>query len=108
VIIFCSGRVGDADTLVEILNLFSSAMRMQLNIQKSTLTTLEMGREEEETYKNFFPYTAHDILEGLKYLGFPLKPNNYRKEDWKWLLAKLEKKLKFGASYGCREQEDSL
>jgi hypothetical protein len=22
-----------------------------------------------------------------------LKPNNYRKEDWKWLLKKLEKRL---------------
>jgi hypothetical protein len=32
--------------------------------------------------------------EGLKYLGFHLKPNKYRKEDWTWLLEKLERRLK--------------
>jgi hypothetical protein len=26
-------------------------------------------------------------------MGFYLKPNNYRKEDWKWLLKKLDKRL---------------
>jgi hypothetical protein len=26
-------------------------------------------------------------------LGFQLKPNSYRKEDWKWLIEKLEKIL---------------
>jgi hypothetical protein len=29
----------------------------------------------------------------LKYLGFNLKPNDYKKEDWLWLLKKLEKRL---------------
>jgi hypothetical protein len=33
------------------------------------------------------------LEEGLKYLGFVLKPNDYRKEDWKWLLKKMEKRL---------------
>jgi hypothetical protein len=32
--------------------------------------------------------------EGLKYLGFQLKPNDYRKFDWLWLIEKLEKILK--------------
>ena len=31
---------------------------------------------------------------GLKYLGFYLKPNDYRKQDWYWLLEKMEKGLK--------------
>ena len=30
----------------------------------------------------------------MKYLGFRLKPNNYRKHDWDWLLDKMEKWLK--------------
>ena len=29
----------------------------------------------------------------MKYLGFYLKPNNYQKEDWIWLLKKVEKRL---------------
>jgi hypothetical protein len=30
---------------------------------------------------------------GMKYLGFHLKPNNYKKVDWLWLIEKLEKRL---------------
>jgi hypothetical protein len=30
-------------------------------------------------------------LEGMKYLGFSLKPNNYSKRDWQWLCLKLKK-----------------
>jgi hypothetical protein len=83
VLIFCSGRVGDAEILTEILSLFRSSIGMQINIQKSTLTISEMEREEVATYQRLFPYSVQDISEGLKYLGFQLRPNNYRKEDWK-------------------------
>ena len=34
-----------------------------------------------------------EILEGIKYLGFDIKRNGYRKSDWKWLIGKLEKRL---------------
>jgi len=30
----------------------------------------------------------------LKYLGFHLKPNCYKKEYWSWLIAQIEKRLK--------------
>jgi hypothetical protein len=33
------------------------------------------------------------VDDGIKYLGFNLKPNDYRKADWIWLLGKLEKRL---------------
>jgi hypothetical protein len=66
---------------------------MIINAQKSTITTSEMDGEEMAVYQRFFPFTFQDISEGLKYLGFQLKPNSYRKEDWKWLITKLEKRL---------------
>eukprot|EP00253_Pinus_taeda_P036677 PITA_36677 len=31
--------------------------------------------------------------DGIKYLGFRLKPNGYRIVDWLWLIAKVEKRL---------------
>jgi hypothetical protein len=64
---------------------------MQINFQKSTLSFSEMEREEEEIYQMLFPFTIHDFSEGLKYLGFHLKPNNYLKEDWKWFFQKWKK-----------------
>ena len=42
---------------------------------------------------NFFPVPVTDLLEGIKYLNFHLKPNDYIKSDWKWLIGKLEKRL---------------
>jgi hypothetical protein len=33
-----------------------------------------------------------DLQNGLKYLGFIIKPGDYRKEDWAWLTAKFKKR----------------
>jgi hypothetical protein len=30
---------------------------------------------------------------GLKYLGFHLKDNMYKKGNWKWLITKVERKI---------------
>jgi hypothetical protein len=93
ILIFCSGQRQDAEVLSNILSLFRSTTGMQINIQKSTLSFSELEREEEDLYKRLFPFTHQDFTDGLKYLGFHLKPNNYLKNDWKWLISKLEKRL---------------
>jgi hypothetical protein len=77
-----------------ILDLFSRATGMQINSSKSTLSTHFMDPEEVLIFKALFPFAKKPIDEGLKYLGFHLKPNSYTKSDWNWLLAKLEKRLK--------------
>ena len=67
---------------------------MEINVSKSTLSTHLLGVAKRHEYLDFFPFSV-GILEGrLKYLGFRLKPNNYRKHDWAWLLDKMEKWLK--------------
>jgi hypothetical protein len=43
--------------------------------------------------RTFFPFEINGFDEGLKYLGFHLKTNCYKKEDLMWMLAKLEKRL---------------
>ena len=40
-----------------------------------------------------FPFLWVPLDDGLKYLGFFLKPNNYLKKDLVWLIEKLEKIL---------------
>jgi hypothetical protein len=91
VLIFCSGIRGDAEKLSTILDLFGRATGMQINAQKSTLSAHLMDEEETNCYKDIFPFEQQPFDDGLKYLGFHLKPNNYKKEDWSWLIAKLEK-----------------
>ena len=44
-------------------------------------------------FLTLFPFLFTPLDDGLKYLGFRLKPNCYKKEDWNWLVAKLEKRV---------------
>ena len=93
VIIFCLGSAHDVDTISEILGLFSTATGMEINVRKSTLTTHGIEDEEVRHAITYSPYNRATLDEGLKYLGFLLKPNNYLKRDWLWLFEKLEKHL---------------
>jgi hypothetical protein len=94
VLIFCSGNRRDVETFMKILDLFWNATWMKINSRKSTLSTYNLDRVETNLYKMIFPFDYKEIEEGLKYLGFHLNPNKYRKEDWSWLLEKLERRLK--------------
>ena len=93
ILIFCSGIRGESRVLQEILDLFSKATGMEINEGKSSLTTHMLSQVEEAELKRFFPFSSAGLEEGLKYLGFSLKANRYRKQDWFWLLRKVEKRL---------------
>jgi hypothetical protein len=66
---------------------------MRINERKSTLSVHNLEEEELDYYRSLYPYEVKDFDAGLKYLGFHLKPNCYKKEDWLWLIEKLEKRL---------------
>jgi hypothetical protein len=55
---------------------------MKINERKSTLSIHYMEEDEIQLYRDFFPYELREIDIGIKYLGFQLNPNFYRKEDW--------------------------
>jgi hypothetical protein len=58
-----------------------------------SLTTNLLSEEEGQALRLHFPFEEKKLDDGLKYLGFLLKPNDYIKEDWKWLLKKMDKRL---------------
>ena len=93
VLIFCSGNVHDVNTISGLLGLFSFATGMEINAGKSSLMTHGMDVVEVRHATTLFPFIRANLDEGLKYLGFMLKPNNYLKKDWLWLIEKLEKHL---------------
>ena len=99
ILIFCSGSVRDLRTLDDILKIFSKATGMDINVGKSTVIPFLLSREEELVLLDLFPFHIAALEEGLHYLGFYIKPNDYRKQDWVWLLEKLDKRLKFEQSY---------
>ena len=56
VLIFCYGSARELNTLSEILNLFSIANGMEINVSKSTLSTHLLGVAERHEYLDFFPF----------------------------------------------------
>lgn len=79
--------------MVEGLHLVQVAAGMLVNIDKSTITCSNLSEQEILRMANKLPFRTLDIDDGLKYLGFHLKPNAYLKADWHWLIAKLEQRL---------------
>ena len=80
VLIFYSGTVHDLNTIVEILALFSFATGMEINERKSRLTTHRLDATEVGHATHCFPFIWATLEDGLKYLGFFLKPNKYLKK----------------------------
>ena len=96
ILLFCNGTRRYIECLERGINLFKTATGMLIKIQKSTLTPYLLRELEVRIltiFSQFFPAPVSDLQDGLKYLGFHLNPNDYRKLDWKWLIGKLEKRL---------------
>jgi hypothetical protein len=92
ILIFCDGSRQDIEKLSEGLLLFKHATGMEINSHKSSVTLSSLSGEESHYIYMRLPFRVFDLDEGLKYLGFQMKPNDYWKTDWRWIIAKLEKK----------------
>ena len=55
---------------------------MNIKFGKSTVTTHLLNKDEEQELLTLFPFNIERLDEGLKYLGFFLKSNDYKKQDW--------------------------
>jgi len=94
ILIFCDGSRHDTNKLCEGIYLFKRASGMIINDQKSTISYAYLEADEIRYYVSKLSFHQLDMDEGLKYLGFQLKPNDYRKIDWMWLIEKMERRLK--------------
>eukprot|EP00253_Pinus_taeda_P007836 PITA_07836 len=51
------------------------------------------NRNECSQITAILPFEIYNMDSPFKYLGFWLKPNSYKKQDWNWLMAKIEAKI---------------
>jgi len=93
ILIFCNGSRRDTECLLEGINLFKRATGMLINADKSTLTENMTQVEDLRFMTEALPFKVESLDRGLKYLGFLLKPNKYLKEDWLWLVGKIERRI---------------
>lgn len=101
------GSKRDSTTIKSILALFEKDTSMVTNMHKSSLSMFSLPEDELVYEKYFFPFHSLPFEEGLKYMLFHLKQNDYRKGDWLWLIAKIEKMLK-AWSYRWLSRADKL
>lgn len=67
---------------------------MKINEKKLTINCANLDPPEIRYIVSRLPFQLWELNAGLKYLGFYLKSNDYRKLDWLFLLEKLEKRIK--------------
>jgi len=91
---FFYGSRKDIGKLSEGLLIFKQATGMEINNQKSSITLSHLSAEDTIHISTRLPFRVFALDDGLKYLGFQLKPNDYRKIGWGWLSEKIEKRLK--------------
>lgn len=61
------------------LDLFHKATIMIINLDKSTLSMWDIPKHEWGYFSQSFLYQVINMDQGIKYLGFELKPNLYKK-----------------------------
>jgi hypothetical protein len=75
-----------------LTNLFLS-FGMDVNYHKLCFLAQNIDSILKQRMHEAFNIQFVSIDEGMKYLGFYIKPNNYRVADWKWLIQKVEKRI---------------
>jgi hypothetical protein len=63
-------------------------------MQKYYISFYGVAHDSIREFIQIFPYHQIDLQEGLNYFGFFIKTNDYGINDWRWLIAKVEKIIK--------------
>jgi hypothetical protein len=93
VLIMTRARVSEWKEIESILSCFLQSVRSSHKSSQIVFPFLWLKDFELTSFKAIFPYKFVDLNEGFRYLGFFLKPANYRVEDWRWLIIKFEKRI---------------
>jgi hypothetical protein len=87
------GKYEDWMALQSILTSFCLASGMDINYQKSFFLAHNIEPSLEKRIQSTYNTKFINFDEGMKYLGFYLKPNCYKVSDWNWLIQKIEKRI---------------
>ena len=74
-----------------ILGVFCGAYGLVINIQKLTCLHFGVAEDTLDIFTSTFQYSFVALSEGFKYLGYLLKPDRYKEDDWQWLTAKFKR-----------------
>jgi hypothetical protein len=95
VLCFTQGSMIDLNSLKEVLDIYCKDTSMEINVDKSCLITHCLSNISSQQIYNLLPFPKKELEIGFKYLGFFLKPGNYRYANWLWLVKKVEMQVSF-------------
>lgn len=93
VLLFCYSDEINLGKLLELIDSFCANTRMEVKCNKLACYYKYINRALFHNMETFCPLEKLEIGEGLKYLGFLIKPNNYLKADWTWNIVTIESKI---------------
>ena len=93
VVIFGSGSLAEWGHFKAIIDVFTLASGMVISVDKSSFLHNNFTIEKMVSIQLLFPYKMERLDVGFQYLGYWVKPLNYRVCNWKWILKKFEHKI---------------
>lgn len=82
VMLFGPADVVEWTHMWRIIQSFCKCSFMCINEGKSKFLKHKLDNEKLKELNDLLPFTVADITEGTYYLGYFLKPNDYRVGDW--------------------------
>jgi hypothetical protein len=82
VLILSRASVAEWKVITGLLKTFLNTLGLEINVEKSTFHVVGVEESGMAPFKEIPPYSFISIDVGFKYLGFFLKPNCYKSEDW--------------------------
>ena len=76
-----------------VLDVFCRAFGLKINEKKTTFLQHGVRQQDLEILQANFHYNFVDISSGFRYLGYFLKIDRYKIEDWNWLIDKFEAQI---------------
>jgi len=94
IVIFGNATLSEWGILHGIFERFSLATGMQINFEKSVLIPYGISQVQLEHIHALFPTQLGTFENGLKYLGYYIKANNYLTSDWHWMLRRVDLRIR--------------
>lgn len=77
----------------QIINVFYDASGLRINASKSSFICQCDDANLRYFISGFFPFAQNGLEEGIKYLGFKIKPCSYEAADWNWLVLRVSRRI---------------
>jgi len=90
ILLFGRGNLRERSYLKTMLDLFYKVIGMEINVNKSSISENGGSDVFRRRLEKPFLVKIEPLDASVKYLGFHIKHNYYKNDDWTWLIKKME------------------